>query len=73
MKIKLTADVNFDRKKFKTSIMIKSGNIIVATATLPYKYDAAQALAEFVKNPQRFLLAPKFASLTPDQIRALAA
>jgi hypothetical protein len=76
-KLTLTADTNTTKvggkAGFLTHAMIKSGNLIVATGKLVGKYDGTQALAEFVKNPGKFTLAPKFASLTPAVIRALAA
>lgn len=77
MKIKFTAEVNVKKvggkAGFLSYAMVRSGNLIVATATLAGKFTPQTALAEFTKNPKRFNFAPKFANLTPEQVRALAA
>jgi hypothetical protein len=76
-KVNLTASVNVQptekRAKFVTHVLIKTGDLIVASGKLGGKYTPAQAVAEFAKSPGRFTLAPRFASLTPAAIKALAA
>lgn len=76
-KLTLVAEVNVTpikgKAKWLSNVLVRSGNLIVATARLAGKYNAEQALAEFRKSPGKFQVAPKFASLTPEQLRVLAA
>ena len=76
-KIILTATTNpvrvTGRARWVSNLLIWSNGSPVAHAKLAGKFDAEQALREFRANPQRFTLTPRFAALTPDQIRSLAA
>lgn len=42
------------RCPYKTNITIRFGDTVVAAATLGGKYNEAQALGEFKRNPHRF-------------------
>jgi hypothetical protein len=69
VKAKLTVSVA-RHEKF-TAIMVKMGSNIVATAKFGGKWDEKSVLREFSRFPNRFQLTPKFANLTPNNIRAL--
>jgi len=45
--------------------------LIMATAKFGGHWNEPNVLKELAKAPQRFILAPKFASLTPEVIRSL--
>lgn len=73
-KINLTANVTVSpvesKAKFLSHVLIVNGDTHIAHAKLAGKYNTAQALAEFKKNPAKFTATPKFVGALPALAKA---
>ena len=60
------------RRKFLSTIIVRMGGLPIADRTIPGRWTAAQAVAEFRKAPQRFTVR-EGSGFTAETLKAVAA